>query len=163
MTPTTQSRDVRIVDFPETRVAVLEHRGDPALLDQSIQRFIALRKQHKLYPSVSATFNIVHGDPNTLKDAYRLDLCAATDRPIPDDGLLEKTIPGGRCAVLRHVGSDATLGASISYLYDRWLPESSETPRDFPLFMQRVHFFPEVPKHEMIIDVFLPLATKSER
>ena len=59
------------------------------------------------------------------------------------DQMLEKTIPGGRCAVVRHVGSDDTLGEAVRYLYATWLPASGEEPRDFPLYLQRVRFFPD--------------------
>jgi AraC family transcriptional regulator len=58
---------------------------------------------------------------------------------------------------LRHIGSDDNLRQSISYLYSQWLPQSGEEPRDFPLYLQRIHFFPDVPEHEVITDVFLPL------
>jgi AraC family transcriptional regulator len=67
------------------------------------------------------------------------------------------TIPGGRCAVLRHIGSDDNLGQTIRYLYAQWLPQSRETLRDFPLYFQRVSFFPDVAEHAAVTDVFLPI------
>ena len=51
--------DVVIVEFAATRVAVFAHRGDPALIGTSMQKFIAWRKQSGLPPKVSATFNIL--------------------------------------------------------------------------------------------------------
>ena len=42
-------------------------------------------------------------------------------------------------------------------LYREWLPGSGEELRDFPPFVQRVASFPEVPEHESVVDVFLPL------
>ena len=45
----------------------------------------------------------------------------------------------------------------MSYLYTTWLPASGEEPRDFPLYLQRVRFFPNVPEHEAIIDILLPI------
>jgi len=30
-------------------------------------------------------------------------------------------------------------------------------PRDFPLYCQRLTFFPEVPEHEAVAELFLPL------
>jgi AraC family transcriptional regulator len=93
---------VRFVDFPETRIAVLEHRGDPALTGDSIRRFIAWRKQMGLPPRLSATFNILRDDPATTVPAeFRLDLCAATEREVaPNDaGIVARVIPGGRCAI----------------------------------------------------------------
>ena len=160
MKPDHRVENVKLVVFEETRVAALEHRGDPRLIGASGRRFIEWRKQNHLPPRVSATFNILHDDPSaTPPEEFRLDICAATDRPVADNpfGVVAKTIPGGRCAVLRHVGSDDTLGETVKYLYSTWLPASGEELRDFPLFLQRVRFFPDVPEHEAVVDVFLPL------
>ncbi len=115
--------DVKTVTFEATRIAALEHRGDP------------------------------------FTRHFQMDLCAATQREIEPNsfGVVERTIPGGRCAMLRHVGSDDTLGENVMFLYSTWLPESGEELRDYPLYLQRVRFFPEVPEHEALTDVFLPL------
>jgi AraC family transcriptional regulator len=67
------------------------------------------------------------------------------------------SIPAGRCAVLRHEGSDDHLGRSIRHLSAEWLPGSGEELRDFPLFMQRVAFFPDVPDSESVTAIYLPL------
>jgi AraC family transcriptional regulator len=151
---------VRIVDFPETRVATLEHRGDPALVMASVRNFIAWRRQNGLPPVKSATFNLLYDNPYEIEaDRYRIDLCAATDREIAPNahGVIAKTIPAGRCATLRHVGGDDTWEQAMRFLYSGWLPQSGEELRDFPPFVQRVKFFPEVPEHAAVIDVFLPL------
>lgn len=160
MMPDKRETLVKIVEFAETRVAAVEHRGDPRTIGGSVRRLIEWRKQNNLPPRVSTTFNILYDDPAvTEPEAFRLDLCAATDLPVADNalGVVPKVIPGGRCAVLRHVGSDATLGVSVRELYSSWLPTSGEEPRDFPLFVQRVRFFPDVPEAEAITDIFLPL------
>lgn len=151
---------VQIVVVDDTQVASLEHRGSPALIGESVRRFIAWRKQFGLPPSRSSTFNILYDDPEqTPPDEFRLAICAATNRDIPpnDAGVTAATIEGGRCAVLRHVGSDDNLGQAVGFLYRVWLPQSGEEPRDFPLYCQRVSFFPDVPEHEAITDIFLPL------
>lgn len=161
MRTSSQAAQVGIVLFPETRVAAFEHRGDPQRIGDSVRRFIEWRKQHQLPPRVSATFNILYDNPaETEPEDYRLDICAATTRPVEPNpfGVVAKTIPGGRCAVLRHIGSDEQLGASVARLYADWLPRSGAELRDFPLFLQRVSFFPDVPEHEAITDLFLPLA-----
>lgn len=144
--------EVRIVDFPATPVAVLEHRGDPARIWESVRAFIAWRRRVRLPPAVSATFNIFRGDDH-------IDLCAATVRGIAPnaEGVRAGLIPGGRCAVLRHLGPAEDLRWAGRLLYGEWLPASGEEPRDFPLFVQRVRFHPEVPQQEAVTDVFLPL------
>jgi AraC family transcriptional regulator len=151
---------VRVMHFPSTRVALLEHRGSPLRIGETIRAFIEWRKAHRLSPKVSATFNILHGDPDeTAADDFRLGLAAATDQPIaPNDaGVMELVIPAGRCALLRHTGSDDGLRCAIMHLYSDWLPASGEEPRDFPLFLQRVAFFPDVPDSGAITDIYLPL------
>jgi len=160
MKPDHQPDKVRVIMFKEVKVAVLEHRGNPNLVGNSARKFIEWRKQNNLSPQVSSTFNILYDEPSeTSPEDFRLDICASTERDVADNpfGVVEKTIPGGRCAVLRHIGDDANLGESITYLYSKWLPSSGEEPRDFPLFLQRVKFFPDVAEHEAVIDVFLPL------
>jgi AraC family transcriptional regulator len=154
--PEYSAEDVKIVTFEPTRVGAFEYRGDPRGLDDSLAGFIAWRRQNGLPPQRSATFNVAHTPLESAPDKFRFDVCAAIDRPVEENsyGIVEKTIPGGRCAVLRHVGSEATLGQAIRYLCIEWLPASGEKLREFPLFMQRVSF---VPVGEAITDVFLPL------
>ncbi|WP_410209090.1 GyrI-like domain-containing protein [Aquirhabdus sp.] len=159
MTTLEQTLQVQIINFPETQIAVLEHHGDPQLLGQSIRRFIAWRKQHQLAPSLSKTFNILYEDPEIEAALYRIDIGVETNMLIKDDptGIVSKTIPSGRCAVLRHIGSDDLLRQTIHNLYAIWLPSSGEELRDFPIFLQRIKFFPDVPETEAVIDIFLPL------
>jgi AraC family transcriptional regulator len=155
-----QKDDVSIVEVPDTPVALLEHRGDPARIGETIRQFIAWRKGVKLSPKTSATYNILFDDPNeTPADEFRLGICAVTPAPVaPNEvGVVHSVIPGGRCAVLRHIGSDHTFGDAVRYLYAMWLPDSGEQLRDFPLYCQRVTFFPDVPEHEAVTDIFLPL------
>jgi AraC family transcriptional regulator len=161
MPPAYTPDHVRVVDFPATRVAALEHRGDPRRLGSSIRKFIDWRRENRLPPDRSATFNVLYTDEYGIEPhEFRFELCAATQREVAanDYGVMAKTLPAGRCAVLRHVGSDATLRAAIAYLYSEWLPASGEELRDFPPFLERVTFYPEVPEHEALTDIYLPLA-----
>jgi AraC family transcriptional regulator len=151
---------ITLVDFPATRVATLRHRGPPLRLGESIRTFIEWRKANRLPPRTSATFNVLYDDPDQTPAAdYRFDLCAATEREIEPNaqGVVAGAIPGGRCAKLRFVGSDDRLESAIRCLYSQWLPQSGEELRDFPLFLQRVTFFPDVPEHAAVVHVFLPL------
>ncbi len=160
MKPDNPPDQVKVILFQETKVAALEHRGDPNLIGNSVRKFIEWRKQNDLPPQISDTFNILYDNlSETPPESFRLDICASTERSVADNsfGVVEKTISGGRCAVLRYIGDDANLSESITRLYSDWLPLSGEEPRDFPLFLQRVQFFPDVPEHAAIIDVFLPL------
>jgi AraC family transcriptional regulator len=160
MQRTFTARDVTIREVPATRVAILEHRGDPATLGASIQRFIAWRKAAGLHPKTSPTFNVWRSERRPQSPAdYSVDLCAGTDRPITPggEGIKAGEIPGGRCAVLRVVGYTDNLEPAALFLYRDWLPSSGEEVRDFPIYCQRLSLFPEVPEHEAVAEVFLPL------
>lgn len=154
------ANQVQIVSVKAINVAVFEHRGDPRQLGASVRQFIEWRTQNNLSPRISDTFNILYDNPiNTAPENYRFDICASTDLGVAENafGVIAKVIPAGRCAVLRHVGSDATMGNCVNYLFSEWLPASGETLRDFPLYLQRVSFFPEVQAHEAVTDVFVPI------
>ncbi|WP_193164489.1 AraC family transcriptional regulator [Microbulbifer hainanensis] len=152
--------DVDIVELPAINLAVLEHRGAPAALGASILEFIQWRRENDALHDTSRTFNILYNAPeNTPPAEFRFDLGAEVRKPVTENtqGLVAKTIPAGRYARLRLTGSDDALGASVTYLYRHWLPDSGEELRDFPLFFERVRFYPDLPEQEMITDIFLPL------
>ncbi|MGY4625028.1 AraC family transcriptional regulator [Bradyrhizobium sp. USDA 4486] len=152
--------DVTIRDVPTIKVAIMEHRGDPAMLGATIQRFIAWRRSAGLHPSTSPTFNVWRSERRPARPGdYSADLCVGTDQSIVANGedIKAGEIPGGRCAVLRVVGYTDNLEPAALYLYRDWLPASGEEARDFPLYCQRLSFFPDVPEHETVAELFLPL------
>jgi AraC family transcriptional regulator len=155
MTTTFTVADAAIVDFPQTRIAAMAHRGDPAALPETIRAFIAWRRAEGLAPARHATFNIFHTAPDA--EDYHLDLAVATDRRFDHPDIATAVLPAGRCARLRVTGSGDNLEAPAAFLYREWLPASGEEPRDQPLFARRVAFFPDVPEHEAVTDLFLPL------
>ena len=152
---------VELIDFPETPIAALEHRGAPNLLVNTIQKFIQWRKFNHLPPRISKTFNLVYDDPSSTEpEGYRFDICCSTPHAIDANeyGVINKTIPAGKCAVVRHIGSDDTIGEVVNFLYSKWLENSCFELRNFPLFFERVSLFPDVPEGEMITDIYLPIA-----
>ena len=151
--------DVQIVFFPETHVAAVEHRGPPELEYETAKRLVAWRQRHQLDRERHRSYGVHYTDPETTPPAeHRVDFCLSFDfevAPNPE-GVVSKTIPGGRCAFARHHGSRAHNAAAV-YLYREWLPQSGETPGDFPIFFHYVNVGPDVREHEMITDVYLPL------
>jgi AraC family transcriptional regulator len=162
MPETSTMPDVEITEFPETHTVAIEHHGPPELLGKTIGTFIAWRKKNALPPSKCATFNIVYNDPETVDPAdYRIAICAQTRHPLTtgdqSQGIFELIIPAGRCAHIRHIGTDARLRDTLTRLYRDWLGQRGVTLRDFPLIFQHKRFFPDVAEHEKEVDVFLPL------
>jgi AraC family transcriptional regulator len=153
--------NVEISEFPTTAIAVLEHAGPQALLNASVSRFIEWRKLSGLSPvATNQTFGIPRSDPTTAAPhEFRFDICGSVSGPIPENpqGVVAKSIPGGRCAVVEHIGSTDALGDAVRWLYTEWLPESGEELRDFPFFFHYVKRMPSVAEHEQLTRVYLPL------
>lgn len=156
------SMDVKIIQFPATRIAVLPHRGSPERVNATAERFIAWRKTSGLSPvATSDTWGIAWDDPQTTPgDAFRFDIGGTVERPVSENdfGVVNGEIPAGRCAVARHYGSLDTLAQSIWFLYRDWLPGSGEALRDFPVYFRYLNFVHEVGEHELQTDIYLPLA-----
>ncbi|WP_321922279.1 AraC family transcriptional regulator [Paraburkholderia guartelaensis] len=152
---------VQIVDFSETRVAALEHSGPTGLVNESVRKFVDWRKQSGQSPiATSRTFGIPRNNPDTTPgDAFRFDICGEIDEPIAANayGIRELIIPGGRCAVVRHIGSTDHVGESIYPIYRDWLPASGEELRDHPLFFHYLSVFPETPLDQWQTDIYIPL------
>ena len=103
---------------------------------------------------------IHYTDPRTAPSAeHRVDFCIEFDGNIAPNpqGVVQKMIPGGRCAVVRHHGSREDVTAA-AYLYEVWLPASGEIARGFPMFFHYVNVGPHVHEEDMITDVYLPLS-----
>jgi AraC family transcriptional regulator len=151
--------EVRIVDFPETKVAVAEHRGSPKLEYETSRKLIEWRIQNRLSPADHRTFGVHYTDPYTvLPSDHRVDFCVTYDQTVQPNpyGIISKTIPANRCALARHFGSRTHNSAAV-YLFREWLPCSGESLGNFPIFFHYVNVGPNVREHEMITDVYLPL------
>lgn len=119
---------VRIVDVPDSRVAVIEHRGPPDEEYGSALRLVAWRERHGLSPDRHQSFGVHYIDPRRVALLERrVDFCASIDGDFPPnpEGVVEKFIPPCRCAAARHLGPrDHNLAAA--YLREQWLPASGE-------------------------------------
>lgn len=154
-----KSMEVKIVDFPETKVAVIEHLGSPAFEHEPVKKLMAWRIENKLPPEKHQSYGVHYNNPATTPaEEYRVDLCISIKHEVAPNpqGVINKVIPSGRCAVARHVGSRNNITAA-AYLYDQWLPKSGKKLRDYPVFFHYVNVGPNVQDHEMITDVYLPL------
>lgn len=101
-----QPMKVDIVDFPATPVAMIEHRGPSALVNETAARFIEWRKTSGLSPVRSSrTYGIAPHDPATTEaQDFRFFICGEVTAPIPEDnafGVVNSTLPdAARCCAI---------------------------------------------------------------
>jgi len=151
---------VRIVLFPETRVAAISHVGEPSREHETARKLVAWKLERRLLDqSRYRTYGLHYSDPRTVDPReHRVDFCVSYDGPIEPnvDGIVEMIIPAARCATARDVGSRHDNKAA-QFLYDEWLPRSGEAIAARPLIFHYVNVGPNVKDHEAITDVYLPL------
>lgn len=150
---------VKLINFPLTIVAALEHHGPEKQVYNTVRRFIEWRQGNGKKPASGETYGLHYSDPaSTLPEDYRFDICVSVSEPVKENpqGVINKEIPAGRCAVIRHHGSREYIPAA-DYLYREWLPESGEELRDFPFFFHYINVGPDVNDNDMITDLYLPI------
>jgi len=152
--------EVEIVEFPDTKVAVIEHEGPPEMEHQSVKKLILWRKENGFLPSPDhKSYGLHYNDPRKVSPKeYRVDFCISVENEIAENsyGVINKVIPACRCAKARYVGSRENVLAA-EYLYEKWLPQSGEQHSGLPVIFHYVNVGPDIESHEMITDVYLPL------
>jgi AraC family transcriptional regulator len=152
--------NVEILLFPETPVAVIEHRGSPASEHETVRKLIHWKIENRLLdPSKHRSYGVHYTDSRRTPAAdHRVDFCLSIDGGVSPNsyGVVRKVIPSHRCARARDIGSRFNNKAA-AFLCEEWLPKSGETPADFPMFFHYVNVGPSLREEEMITDVYLPL------
>lgn len=151
---------VKIISFPETKVALIEHRGSPALEYETAKKLIAWKLDNGFLDQTRfRSYGLHYTDPLTITPAeHRVDFCLSVEDDVASNalGITSKVIPALRCAYARDIGSRSNNQAS-EYLCNVWLPQSGERFGDFPMIFHYVNVGPNVKTEEMITDVYLPL------
>ncbi|MBL4772271.1 MAG: GyrI-like domain-containing protein [Alcanivoracaceae bacterium] len=98
--------EVKIINFPETKVAVMEHHGIPELEHESVKKLVSWRIANKLPLSgVHRSYGIHYNNPQQIAPSdYRVDLCVSVEHEVAENkfGVVNKVIPALRCAKVRH-------------------------------------------------------------
>lgn len=157
--PETNDMKVELVEFPRTRVALLEHRGPESDVYETTRRFVEWRRRAGVRPERGETYGLHYHDAASVPpEAYRFDICVSYAQEVAPNpqGVVGSVIPAGRCARVRHHGSREHIPGAW-WLYGEWLPASGEELRDFPFFFHYVNVGPGVRDKDMITDLYLPL------
>jgi len=152
---------INIVNIKAIKVAAFEHLGEPETLDQSVETFRVWRKESGCSSvAEKRTFGIAHSDPEAKPaQPFHFDICCEVGIDVAENsyGVINKEIPAGRCARLRHQGAYDGLKLKVNAFYRSWLPSTEESKRDAPIFFEYLNFAVEVPEDELMTDIYFPL------
>lgn len=153
--------NVTIENKSARRLAVLEHRGDPNLLGDSVNKLVSWAKAQpvNLKPKPGDAFGFAYDDPKiTPASEFRFDLGITIPEQFTLKGdVVEKRLPAGRYAVAMHKGSRSNIGDTIYALYRDWLPNSGEELADLPCIFCYYNLDHEVAETELLTECWLLL------
>lgn len=156
-----ETMNVIIKNMEERRLAVLEHRGDPKRVGESVNKLVNWAKAQpiSLKPKAGEAFGFAYDDPKTTPPAeFRFDLGLTVPRQFKLHGeIVEKRLPAGRYAVVVHKGARDNIGNTVYHLYRDWLPQSGEELGDLPCIFSYQNFDHEVAETELITECWLLL------
>jgi AraC family transcriptional regulator len=143
------------------RLAVVEHRGDPNQMGESVSKLIGWAKAQPINvkPQAGEAFGFAYDDPKTTAAAeFRFDLGITVPQQLALEGdIIERYLPEGRYAVAVHKGSRDNIGETVYALYRDWLPDSGEELGDLPCIFCYYNFDHEVAETELITECWLLL------
>jgi AraC family transcriptional regulator len=158
-----ETMKVEIEQRPALRVATVRHVGPYHLIVEAFSRLDGAAREGGLLGPEAALLGIYHDDPETTPaPQLRSDagLVISRKAKVPA-GLGELRLPAGRYARTRHRGSYRRLGDTWAQLMGEWLPGSGRRVGKGMAYEHYLNTPAEVPEAELVIDLYLPLATPS--
>ena len=143
------------------RLGVADIGQDPVTMDDMVASPLQFGSDRR-FPSAGTAFDQIVLDSHRRRLSWPSVRRHSTWERFANE-MTAGLIPGWRCAVLRVLGNTDNREPAALFLYRDWLPAGGEEPRDSPLYCQRLAFFPEVPEHETVAELFLPLEQPAGR
>jgi AraC family transcriptional regulator len=156
---------VELVTLPTVRAAAIQHRGDYQLTSRVFERLMTIAATTGLLSPRTRTIGIYHDDPVAVPQAeLRATVCiTVADDWVPSGELGETRIEGGRYARIVHLGPYPELKSAYDWLYQTWLPSSTEEPRNLPCLEEYLNDARQVAAKDLATAVMMPLASEPSR
>ncbi len=151
--------DVAVKNLPAERIATLAHLGDYQTIGNTFERLAAWAAGKGFLTHDIASWGIYYDDPASKPKAeLRSDACLCAPVAIEgDDNVKIKATPGGKCAVFTFTGPYAELEKPYRWLYETWLPQSGEEPRDAPPYEAYLNDARSTPPQQLMTSICIPL------
>jgi AraC family transcriptional regulator len=156
-------KDVHIQNLPAIHIAKLQHKGDFQAIGSTFERLMVWAAGQGLMKAGTRTFGIYYDDPKSKPvDELRSDACVEIPPQYEmktsghPDIAADKT-SSGRCAVFVFTGPYSELENPYRWLYDTWLPQSNEEPRNEAPFEEYLNDARNTPPAELKTAICIPL------
>jgi AraC family transcriptional regulator len=155
--------DVHIQNLPAIRIATLQHKGDYQTIGSTFERLMVWAAGQGLVKAGTRTFGIYYDDPKSKPaDELRSDACVEIPSSYQHDASSHAEIRTSktsdrRCAVFVFTGPYSELENPYRWLYDTWLPQSGEEPRNEAPFEEYLNDARNTPPAELKTAICIPL------
>ena len=151
--------DITVRETSAIPLAGLDHTGSYMEIERAFGRLHQLFAKHSLYRPGQKMIAVYFDDPLVTPTAQLRSFAALS---APDDVALPPplrtmVLPGGPCAVLRHVGPYAEMKASYDWLFGAWLPQSGREAADALAYEVYINTPMDAAPKDLITDIYLPL------
>ncbi len=156
-------KDVHIQNLPAIHIAKLQHKGDYQAIGTTFERLMVWAAGQGLMKAGTRTFGIYYDDPKSKPaDELRSDACVEIphryDMKSSDHPDIRATETASRrCAVFVFTGPYSELENPYRWLYDTWLPQSNEEPRDEAPFEEYLNDARNTPPADLKTAICIPL------
>lgn len=150
--------NIEIKTMPKIRLAVVEHRGDPNLVVETLNKLMSWAKTNGISLKPKEAYAIAYDDPKTTPaEKFRFDLGIKVPENLKLIGcVVEKYIPTGLYAIALHKGSHKKIGETVHALY-REVPKMNKDLGDFPCVFCYHNFTHEVAETALLTECCLLL------
>lgn len=154
--------EVDLITCPPLKLVGMHHVGPYHGIADVFGRLAAWAIGAGLVAPDTRFIGIYHDNPREVGAAkLRSNACITLDRDVPlPDGIARIDLPGGRHAVIRHLGPYPELGKTYDLIYGTWLPKSGETPTGVA-YEDYLNNANEVAPEDLMTDIYVPLAERA--
>jgi AraC family transcriptional regulator len=149
--------DIRHV--PAVALAGLPHGGSYMRIGKAFETTFTHMAAQGLLREDTRWLAVYYDDPAAVPEA-QLRSWAGLSVPAVDSAAapLQPMVLGGcTCAVLRHRGPYATMGAAYQWLYGQWLVQSGHAALDQPVFEEYLNNPRDTTPADLLTNIYLPL------
>jgi len=150
--------NVEIVDFPETRLAMVPHRGAYHQISKAFAQLGQLAGPAGLFGPSAFMAAIYHDDPRTTPEAELRSEAAVSVQPDTElpRGLVEGRIPAGRYAKTTHVGPYEELMDVWPAFMKEGIPSSGHAMQKSGLSFELYRNTPmDTPKEKLLTELYV--------
>ncbi|WP_371375414.1 GyrI-like domain-containing protein [Thalassotalea aquiviva] len=153
------SLDIKIIEFEEKYLGIMEHKGPMYLLKHSLQRFLTWRNRKLLPPNKFKTYHLLYSDPLCLISQHHIGIGCDILEPVGPNsfGITERIIPNMQCAQVLCTGSKEQLTNIIHFVCHHWLPIQNRQLSAHPIFFEQMFLEVNSAHHQQQLKVYFPL------